>query len=82
MPELPDNVVRFPLERRREFSGCPHCGTQSDVWPIGRLLWGYCDRHELRWVVADRRQVLPETIDRDQLRRRLEFLARFVEVSR
>jgi hypothetical protein len=76
------NVIQFPLNRRRAMQGCPHCGTHSDVWRIGRLLWGYCDAHEVRWVVADLKTVTPETMDRQHLRRGLEFLAAFAEVSR
>ena len=77
-----DNIIRFPLDRRREFMGCPHCGRRSDVWQIGRLLWAYCDSHELRWVVADYERVSRATINRDELRRGLEFLSVYVEVSR
>ena len=76
-----NNIVQFPLNRRRQLQGCPHCGRHSDVWRIGRLLWGYCDQHEVRWVVADYKTVTPETLDRAHLRRGLEFLANFVEVS-
>jgi hypothetical protein len=61
--------------------GCPQCGARSDVWPIGRLLWGYCTDHEVRWVVADLQQVRASNVDRGQMRRGLEFLASFVEVS-
>lgn len=77
-----DNIIRFPLHRRRELLGCPHCGRRSDVWQIGRLLWAYCERHELRWVVADYESVSRATINRDELRRGLEFLSAYVEVSR
>lgn len=77
-----DNVLPFPLHRRRELRSCPHCGTRSDVWQIGRLLWGYCIRHEVRWVVADLQIVAPRAMDRQQLRRGLEFLSSFVEISR
>ena len=76
------NVIPFPLTRRREFSGCPHCGKRDDVWQIGRLLWAYCESHELRWVVADFDGVSRATINRTELRRGLEFLSDFVEVSR
>ena len=77
-----DNIVQFPLNRRRDLNGCPHCGTHSDVWQIGRLLWAYCDVHEVRWVVADYHAVAPGALDRAQLRRGLEFLSSFAEVSR
>ena len=80
MPEVVDNIVKFPLARRRELKSCPHCGCHSDVWKIGRLLWAYCDRHEVRWVVADYKTVTPETLDRAHLRRGLEFLSNFSEV--
>lgn len=76
-----DNVVPFPLARRRELRACPLCGTQSRVYRIGRLLWGCCEQHELRWVVADLKRTTPEAMDRQQLRRRLEFLSGFIEVS-
>ena len=82
MNNLPDNVIPFPLERRRDLRTCPHCGTHSDVWQIGRLLWGYCDVHEVRWVVADLHVLPAEDLDRNKLRRGLDFLASFVEVSR
>jgi hypothetical protein len=36
----------------------------------------------VRWVVADLKTVTPETMDRQHLRRGLEFLAAFAEVSR
>ncbi len=75
------NVLPFPLDRRRELKTCPHCGTHSNVWKIGRLLWAYCDQHELRWVVADYKTITPQSIDRQQLRKGLEFLSNFVEVT-
>ena len=81
MPTYVDNVVPFPLSRRRELRSCPHCGTRSDVYRIGRLLWAYCDLHEVRWVVADLHQSSPESMDRQQLRKGLEFLSAFVEVT-
>lgn len=81
MAESVDNVIPFPLERRRTVRTCPHCGKQSDVWAIGRILWGYCATHEVRWVVADYKSVIPETIDRHQLRKGLEFLSSFKEIS-
>lgn len=77
-----DNVIEFPLHRRRELRGCPHCGRRDDVWQIGRLLWAYCEAHEVRWVVADYAGVTRATINRDELRKGLEFLATFAEVSR
>lgn len=82
MAETLDNVIPFPLERRLSVRACPQCGMQSDVWPIGRILWGYCKTHELRWIVADYKHVTPATIDRHQLRKGLEFLSSFAEVSR
>ena len=82
MAATPDNVIPFPMDRRATVRACPHCGEQTDVWPIGRILWGYCNAHEVRWVVADYKNVVPETVDRHQLRKGLEFLSSFVEVSR
>jgi hypothetical protein len=81
MSTASDNIVPFPLSRRRDLRCCPHCGTHSDVWQVGRLLWGYCDLHEVRWVVADLHRISPRAMDRQQLRRGLEFLSSFVEVS-
>lgn len=81
MSSKANNILSFPLDRRRAISGCPHCGRHSDLWRIGRLLWSYCDQHEVRWVVADFKTVAPDTIDRQHLRRGLEFLANFIEVS-
>jgi hypothetical protein len=52
------------------------------VWRIGRLAWAYCDVHAVRWVAADLKNVAEGHLDRQQLRKGLEFLARFVEVSR
>jgi len=75
------NIVPFPLDRRRRIRGCPQCGAHSDVWRIGRLLWGYCERHELRWVVADYKTAAHGVVDRQLLRRGLEFLANYVEVG-
>lgn len=77
-----DNVIRFPLHRRFEVHGCPHCGKRDDIWQIGKLLWGYCDSHEVRWVVADYKGVSRATINRHEMREGLEFLATFVEVTR
>lgn len=81
MTTTASNVVRFPLSRRRDMQGCPHCGTGSDVHRIGRLLWAYCETHEVRWVVADFHDATPVSVDRQQLRRGLEFLSSFVEIS-
>lgn len=77
-----DNVIQFPLKRPQHSHECPHCGKRSDVWQIGRVLWGYCDAHEVRWVVADYQSVSRATINRKELRRGLEFLSNFAEVSR
>ncbi len=77
-----DNVVEFPLNRRREFASCPQCGRRGGIWQIGRLLWGYCVTHELRWVVADLHSIRLERLDRDRIRRGLELLSSYVEVSR
>lgn len=74
-------VLKFPLERRRAIRLCPHCGRQSDVWRIGRLLWGFCDRHELRWVVADFRSAVPLTANSAETRQRLERLSAFAEIT-
>ncbi|HEX7062408.1 MAG TPA: hypothetical protein VF200_10585 [Woeseiaceae bacterium] len=76
-----DNVIPFPLHRR-EMQGCPHCGRRSGVWRIGRLIWACCDIHEVRWVAADLERVPPGGLDRRQLRKGLEFLAAFDEISR
>lgn len=77
-----DNVIEFPLRKRHEHRGCPQCGRRGGVWQIGRLLWGYCDAHQLRWVVADLRSVKVESLDRDRIRRGLEYLSSYIEVSR
>ena len=77
----PTNIVPFPLNRRPVMRGCPQCGGRSDVWQIGRLLWGYCTDHKVRWVVADLQRVQGDNLDRRQMRRGLEFLSSFVEVS-
>lgn len=77
-----DNVIAFPLHRRRELQGCPHCGRRDDVWQIGRLLWAYCEVHEVRWVVADDAGVTRATINRNELKKGLEFLSTFAEVTR
>lgn len=76
-----NNIIQFPIERRREISGCPHCGASNEYWQIGRLLWGYCEQHEVRWVVANHTGITRATINRRELRRGLEFLSSFVEVS-
>lgn len=76
-----NNVIQFPVRQRREVRGCPHCGSRNDVWQIGRLLWGYCARHEVRWVVADHECITRATINRRELRKGLEFLSSFAEVS-
>ena len=76
-----DNIIEFPLQRREQH-GCPHCGRRGGVWQIGRLLWGYCDAHQLRWVVADLRRVRLDLLDRDRIRRGLEYLSGYAEVSR
>ena len=82
MASVSDNVIPFPLHRARELKGCPHCGRRDDVWQIGRLLWAYCIAHECRWVVHDYARVSRATINREELRQGLEFLASYVEVSR
>lgn len=82
MAKPANNVIRFPHERRSEVKSCPHCGKRSDVYRIGRLLWAYCEQHEVRWVVADFQDASPNSMDRQQLRRGLEFLSSFVEVTR
>jgi hypothetical protein len=76
------NIVQFPLNRGAGIEGCPHCGKRTSVWRIGRLAWAYCDVHAVRWVAADLKYVAEGHLDRQQLRKGLEFLARFVEVSR
>ena len=82
MPETTDNIVPFPLNRRHNFLGCPQCGARSDTWQIGRLVWGYCTTHELRWIMVDLNAIPAAPIDRKDVRRGLEFLANYVEVSR
>jgi hypothetical protein len=78
---MPDaDIIPFPLDRRRPI-GCPQCGTCSDVQPVGRLTWAWCERHAVRWVVADRGEPGPAAFDRRRLRRMVEFLAGFTEVS-
>lgn len=81
MSALASNVVEFPLERCRNVGACPHCGTYSDVRRVGRLLWAYCDAHEVRWVVADDQSMVPGKLDRHRLRKVVEFLSSFAEVS-
>lgn len=82
MDVIPDNVIQFPIERSREVKGCPHCGKRNDVWQIGRLLWAYCETHEVRWVVANYISASRATINKRALRKGLEFLSSFDEVSR
>ena len=82
MPEFTNNVVEFPLNRRRGLRGCPQCGRRGGVWQIGRLLWGYCVAHEVRWVVADLHSIRVELLDRNRIRRGLELLSSYVEVTR
>jgi hypothetical protein len=82
MPEKACNILQFPLDRRRGIQGCPHCGKRTSVWPIGRLAWAYCDVHAVRWVAADLEMQVKGKLDRQQLRKGLEFLSAFVEVSR
>lgn len=78
---MPDaDIIPFPLERRRPI-GCPQCGKYSDAQQVGRLTWAWCERHAVRWVVADRREPGPAAFDRRRLRRMVEFLAGFTEVS-
>lgn len=81
MSKPASNVIAFPLHRRRQLQGCPHCGRRDDVWQIGRLLWAYCEDHEVRWVVADFNGVRNATINRRDLRKGLEFLSTFDEIS-
>ena len=81
MDTIPDNVVAFPRTPAR-FAACPHCGTRTDHWRLGRILWGFCESHEVRWVAADFGQAAPVRISRAELRGKLEFLSRFAEVSR
>lgn len=76
-----NNVVPFPTRARQTITGCPHCGTHTELWRIGRLLWGHCRDHEMRWVVADLQDNAPGYIDLLELQERLEYLADFVEVS-
>jgi hypothetical protein len=75
------NVVQFPLNREQGMQGCPHCGKRTSVWRIGRLAWAYCDLHAVRWVAADLHNAAIGDFDRQQLRKGLEFLSSFVEVS-
>ncbi len=77
-----NNVIEFPLERRRAISGCPQCGASNEFWQIGRLLWAYCEEHEVRWVVANHSGITRATMNRRELRRGLEFLSSFAEVTR
>lgn len=76
----PSNVVAFPIQRRSLSRTCPECGTLSGTLRFGRILWGYCEDHETRWVATDFGKIA-EPFDRAQLRRSLNFLTDFVEVS-
>ena len=76
-----NNIIQFPVKQRRAVRSCPHCGSRNDVWQIGRLLWGYCDQHEVRWVVADYENIKRATLNRRELRKGLDFLSAFAEVS-
>ena len=76
------NIVQFPLNAGQGITGCPHCGKRTSVWRIGRLAWAYCDLHAVRWVAADLKNAAHGSLDRQQLRKGLEFLSTFVEVSR
>lgn len=77
-----NNVIRFPLERCRGIHGCPQCGKRDDVWQIGRVLWAYCEAHEVRWVVSNHAEATRATINKQSLRKGLEFLSSFSEISR
>lgn len=81
MARLADNVIPFPLNRRPPMRGCPQCGGRSDVLPVGRVLWGYCEEHETRWVVVERGADGKPGLDRRRLRLCLARIASFVEVS-
>lgn len=74
------DIIPFPLDRRRVI-GCPQCGTYSGLTQVGRLTWASCERHGVRWVVADRRLPEPERLDRRHLCHAVEFLSAFTEVS-
>jgi hypothetical protein len=76
------NVIPFPLNRERTLQGCPRCGKRTSVWRIGRLAWAYCEAHAVRWVAADLKTIAHGKLDRQQLRKGLEFLSAFAEVSR
>lgn len=82
MSSTASNVVPFPSNRNKQVQGCPHCGKRTSVWRIGRLAWGYCDLHAVRWVAADLETAGRGNLDRQELRKGLEFLSAFVEVSR
>jgi hypothetical protein len=82
MSATASNVIPFPLDRGKRLQGCPHCGKRTSVWRIGRLAWAYCDVHAVRWVAADLKTIAHGIVDRQQLRKGLEFLSAFVEVSR
>ncbi|NNF66593.1 MAG: hypothetical protein HKM98_03695 [Gammaproteobacteria bacterium] len=75
------NVIPFPTRSRPCVRACPSCGTHTALWRIGRLLWGHCREHEVRWVAADLQHRLPGTVDLPQMRKRLEHLSEFEEIS-
>ncbi|MDH3645918.1 MAG: hypothetical protein OER80_04010 [Gammaproteobacteria bacterium] len=76
-----NNVLPFPTWSRRKVGACPNCGTHTALWRIGRLLWGHCHEHAVRWVAADLNDAGPGMIDLGQLRERLERLSQFVEIT-
>ncbi len=76
------NVIPFPGVSARAPVTCPACGRHSGLRRLGRLLWGVCNRHELRWVAADLGDAAVRDYDRAQLRANLNYLSRFAEVSR
>ncbi|MEM8983889.1 MAG: hypothetical protein AAGC71_12740 [Pseudomonadota bacterium] len=73
------NVLRFPSARAR-LATCPHCGTITDTHRIGRLLWAYCDAHEMRWVARDFGTV-PPSESPDHVAQSLALLSRYAEVG-
>jgi predicted RNA-binding Zn-ribbon protein involved in translation (DUF1610 family) len=37
-----------------EFTGtCPECGVEGECLPIGKVKWGACHDHKLKWVVGE-----------------------------